>query len=108
MLRFILIISYLTIEFTNNVSPTPTISHQSKEAFIKEVLAVHNEHRKVHNGGNSKLRLSEELNNKAQKLSDEAARDSDVLEDPGPGENMFMACSTYNRALTGREVTDSW
>ena len=84
--------------------------HQSDEEFGKEVLNVHNEHRKVHNGENSDLKLNDDLSKEAKELAEEAARDADgeLFKNPGPGENVLMACSTYNRALSGRQVSDSW
>lgn len=82
--------------------------HQSYEEFSKELLRRHNELRKIHNGPGHDLELSKELSDEANDFAKEAARDSSVLEDPEPGQNVFMACSTYNRALTGKEITDSW
>ena len=89
-------------------SALSTPEHQSFDEFAKEMLARHNEHRKIHNDEGTDLTLSKKLNKEASDLATAAARNSDVLENPGPGQNIFMACSTYNRALTGKEVTDSW
>lgn len=82
--------------------------HQNYEEFSKEVLKRHNHLRKIHNGADQDLELSKKLSKDANDFAKEAARDSSVLKNPKPGRNVFMACSTYNRALTGKEITDSW
>ena len=82
--------------------------HQNYTEFAQDVLKRHNELRKIHNGAGHELELSKDLSEDANDFAKDAARDSSVLESPEPGQNVFMACSTYNRALTGKEITDSW
>ena len=94
--------------YTLSVHGLFTAEHQDYDEFSKEVLKRHNELRKVHNGKDSELELSKELSKDAKELAKKAARDSEILEHPPSGHNVLMACTTYNRALTGKEVTDSW
>ena len=99
---------FLFTFYVINCNVLGVVEHQSVKEFSEEVLKRHNELRKIHNGAGHDLELSKELSRRANHFAKTAARDSNVLENPKPGQNVFMACSTYNRALTGKEVTDSW
>ena len=103
---YILLLSLLFQVVSNSI--LGVTEHQNNTEFAQEVLKRHNELRKIHNGPGHDLELSKELSEEADDFAKDAARDSSVLEDPEPGQNVFMACSTYNRALTGKEITDSW
>ena len=98
----------LPMLYVVNSSILGIVEHQNYTEFSQEILKRHNELRKIHNGAGHDLELSKELSEEANDFAKDAARDSSVLENPEPGQNVFMACSTYNRALTGKEVTDSW
>ena len=103
---FLLLLSFL-FQFASS-SILGVSEHQNYTEFAQDVLKRHNELRRIHNGPGHDLELSKELSEEADDFAKDAARDSSVLENPEPGQNVFMACTTYNRALTGKEITDSW
>ena len=81
------------------------VEHQDLDEFREETLKVHNELRDIHNA--EPLVLNKDLNRKASKIADIAASEN-RFHDLEAGENVFMACTTYNRAITGDEVTNAW
>lgn len=73
--------------------------------FQKDVLEEHNKFRDVH--GIPSLKIDEELTKKAATLAKKASSTGNLTK-PQPGENTYMVCTSYNRAVTAKEAVEAW
>ena len=73
--------------------------------FKKEVLDIHNYFRKIH--GVPPLKLDDALSERANRLAELAATNGNLTK-PQPGENTYMLCTSYNRAVSSKEAVAAW
>lgn len=73
--------------------------------FQKDVLDEHNKFREVH--GIPSLKVDDTLTKKAEELAKKASASGNLTK-PQPGENTYMVCTSYNRAVTAKEAVEAW
>ena len=73
--------------------------------FERDVLDEHNKHRASHNAHS--LDLDEKLSKNATQTAQQAAK-SGSFDNISPGQSVFVSCATFNREVSGKEVTDAW
>ena len=74
--------------------------------FTADFLKTVNQYRKNHKAGS--LILDSKLSEKAQQLANAIAKDGNFSKPTEPGENTFMLCTNYNRALRAKEAVKAW
>lgn len=73
--------------------------------FKNEVLEEHNDYRTIH--GVPPLALDDALSDKAAVLAHKATAAGNLTK-AQPGENTYMLCTSYNRAVTAKEAVSAW
>lgn len=77
----------------------------SSTKFTDEFIKFTNKLRDIH--GSPPLLLDSELSKTANASANKAAQDGG-FNDPQAGENSYMMCTTYTRALPAHEAVTAW